>query len=623
MLIDFIFPEHLTGPLGLQPAKLRNCGQLVVLAGPNGAGKSRYLKLVPEITKVVPDISGRIRTAKQYIENPFFGPHSEASRAQLEAAVRGLESIAATVRWAGEIPAEIRTIPLRYELANPGFRKSTTGLSATAHSAPPDKVIEQAQQNTSGGFGTAADSVPAYFHEVARTLYESGHPLHKDSKILQQRRQDVQSFNRVLRAFFSAEVEVGMDAQDRPIAHFRGRPFQVSELSEGEQILVIWTILLHRQKEWLRGAQVLIDEPENHLHPDACIRALEALRSDEILGPDGQIWLATHSIPLIAYAGLDSVYLVDHGSMEYVGNRVEKVVNSLMGGEQGRSRLRALLAEADELAFDNFAAQCLIPPLVAEPRKDDPQQAQMAKLTQQLGARKENIRILDYAAGRGRLAVALREAGLAAQRNFTYYAYQAPAYTSSVERRECLERIRQLAQPEPVESYLVDRIDRLSVPGVEPIDLVVMCNVLHEIPVRQWLECFSHVQEVLAEDGYLVILEDQLPSVGELPHANGYVILDDIALMELFASKEAVQHRSIEKDGRLTAFGIPKRFLRNASAATIQKTLEKVRRKAKDELRNLRAAGSGEHSFQHGRRHAHYALLLTNAQLALEEYQMT
>jgi hypothetical protein len=154
------------------------------------------------------------------------------------------------------------------------------------------------------------------------------------------------------------------------------------------------------------------------------------------------------------------------------------------------------------------------------------------------------------------------------------------------------------------------------------MDLVVMCNVLHEIPVRQWLGCFSRIQEVLANDGQLVILEDQLPQVGELPHANGYVILDEIALMELFGSQDAVRRLSVEREGRLTAFGIPKPFLRNASAETIRKALEKVKRKAKEELRLLRETSQGTRSFQAGRRHAHYALLHTNAQLALEEYEM-
>jgi hypothetical protein len=41
---------------------------------------------------------------------------------------------------------------------------------------------------------------------------------------------------------------------------------------------------------------------------------------------------------------------------------------------------------------------------------------------------------------------------------------------------------------------------------------------------------------------------------------------------------------------------------------------------AKTELLALREGNPEQRSFQAGRRHAHYALLHTNAQLALDEY---
>jgi ABC-type multidrug transport system ATPase subunit len=630
MFSDFVFPKFFTDPVGLKPAELRNLGSLVVLAGPNGAGKSRYLRLVPELTNQFASMSSNISWLSNRLNDPKTDWVSYAPPAEREAELtkwkerlRALEWMSTTARWVGQPQKEIKTIALRYTMASdsivsPNFDEDTTD----PNEAPPREVEERAQSNRTGGFESAASSVLAYFHEIARAMYDSEHPRHRNSETVKQKLDDALAFNRVLRALFSAEVELGMNASGRPVANFRGRLFRPGELSEGEQILVIWTILLHRQKEWLRGAQVLIDEPENHLHPDACIRAIEALRSDDILGPEGQIWLATHSVPLIAYAGLDSVYLVDHGSIEYVGNRIEKVIDRLMGGKDGRSRLRALLADADELAFDTFAAQCLLPPAVAAPREGDPQQEQMVNLAREVGANKQEVRILDYSAGRGRLAVALKEAGLTAERKFTYFAYQAPGYTSGKERSECLERIRELSPPQSPDAYLINSLDRLTVPGVAPMDLVVMCNVLHEIPVRQWLECFARIHEVLADDGQLVILEDQLPSVGELPHANGYVILDELALMELFGAQEAVRTLSLDKKGRLTAFGIPRAFLRNASATTICKTLERVKRKAKDELRLLREAGQQQRSFQMGRLHAHYALLHSNALLALDEYQM-
>ncbi len=127
----------------------------------------------------------------------------------------------------------------------------------------------------------------------------------------------------------------------------------------------------------------------------------------------------------------------------------------------------------------------------SRPREDDPQQKQMAQAAQAIGANKDEVHILDYAAGRGRLAVSPREAGLANSRKFTYFAYQAEPYTTAEEKRECLARIRELGQPLPPEDSLVNRLDRLCLPGKKRMDLVVMCNMLHELPVRKWLECFQ------------------------------------------------------------------------------------------------------------------------------------
>jgi predicted ATPase len=633
MFTDFIFPESLANSVGLNEAEARNCKSLVVLAGPNGAGKSRYLKLVPTVVErllSLPSQLEKLEHTHKHFEELLKTELTDSDRSRYEQRlvehareIATLQTIKKTVKWAGQSPSTVKTIPLRYRLAETAFHGGESFMGSRPHNphgVPPESVERQALEGTEQGFDGAATSVPAYFHEVARAIYDSEHPLQRESTLLAKRLEDAHAFNLLLEKLFGARVELGLDKTGRPRAYFRGRPFKPEELSEGEQIIIIWTILLHRQKERLRGAVVTIDEPENHLHPDACIRALDALRSDDILGPDGQIWLATHSVPLIAYAGLDSVYLVDHGNIEYAGNKIEKVIDRLMGGDGGRTRLRTLLADADDLAFETFAAQCLLPPTVAAPREDDPQQKQMAQATREIGAGKEDVYILDYAAGRGRLAVSLREEGLRQGRKFTYFAFQDEGYTTEDEQRDCLAHIQELGQPQPAESYLVHRLDRLCVPGKPPMDLVVMSNVLHEIPVRKWLECFSQIHEVLAADGQLVILEDQLLPVGELPHANGYIVLDDVALMSLFNSDKAIQFQSTARGGRLTAYGIPRNYLRQATTESIVSALKKVRNMAKQQLLLLRKDSPGERSFQSGRRHAHYALLHTNAQLALDEY---
>jgi predicted ATPase len=180
-------------------------------------------------------------------------------------------------------------------------------------------VAKAVDANKTGGFENALLSVQAYFYDVARTLHEAENHRVREHPALQARLEDALAFNEVLRVLLSAKIEPAIDDNLGVVARFRGRPFKPEELSQGELILAVWAIILRRQKEDLRGAYLLVDEPENHLHPDVCIRALTALQ-EQILGPDGQIWLATHSVPLIAHAGIESAL---RGQRSYRGGTRE------------------------------------------------------------------------------------------------------------------------------------------------------------------------------------------------------------------------------------------------------------------------------------------------------------
>jgi SAM-dependent methyltransferase len=510
----------------------------------------------------------------------------------------------------GQPPSPRPAIRLRYSIEKVAVHDPSD--------MPPRRANSLVEANTEGGFESALTSLHAYAFQVARAYGQADHPAFKDFQRVQEAREDAESFNTVLEAIMGVGLQFTVDSHSNLIPVFRNRVFDPEELSHGEKVLMTWAIMLHRQKAWLKGAQILIDEPENHLHPDVCIKAIEALQT-QILGPGGQIWIATHSVPLIAYAGLESVHLVDNGSLQYAGNQIELVLNRLLGGSEGRDRLRALMADASELAFEGYAAQCLLPPGVVSAKDGDLQQAQMSESAKMLGTGKKVVRILDFGAGRGRLAAALKAEGTSADRTFIYHAYDE--FSSETDQAECLRQITALGQEGEPKSYLIESLDYLRLPDAPRMDLVVMCNVLHELPVKKWLRVFEDLAAVLAPDGHLVILEDQLPTVGELPHPHGYIILDELALKALFGSSQAVLTLPPSKDGRLTAFAISRSTLLQVTLQGIRQALEMVSRRAKQKIQEIRTRTEKERSHQLGRQHAHYTLLYANAQLALEEYR--
>lgn len=624
MIRKIWFPEELLSNVGLGPKghAMAGLGRLVVLAGPNGAGKSRYLQV---LQRVVSNAQGARRTRTTLEteisslegasgENFLLRLHNqqllESTRAEL-AKLREAWTFRASEQLDLTNADSEHIVELTYQLNKAGIPR--------AEAMPPANAVHLARGNISPGFGTAHASMHAYFAYVARSLWNDDDPRIKMQPSVARDVSDAGAFNRMLDLLVGGRIEPTLDENQDVRPLYRGRPFNPAELSDGEAVLVTWAIILHRQKDALADAIVLIDEPENHLHPDACIRALRALR-DEILGPHGQIWLATHSVQLIAFGGMDSVWLVDGGCVEYAGNKVDKVIERLLGGEEGRDQLRAFLADADALGFYNFAAECLLEPTVAAAKPDDPQEAQFVRLVRERLGRGEPLNLLDYGAGKGRLASALREAR--ARRDdapkavdLAYHAYNG-AQSPLGEVEECRARVADLGKLPGVRAEYVDDLRKLQLETSTKMDLVVLCNVLHEIRIDRWLPAFESIAGLLSSGGSLLLMEDQQMRVGELPTAHGFVVLDVIEVAALFGAKlgDEVRELSTAHGTRLTQIEVSARVLRNANAVRLKDALGKVEERAREQVERLR--DNNARSFQTGRLHAYYSMLYMNAMLA-------
>ena len=149
--------------------------------------------------------------------------------------------------------------------------------------------------------------------------------------------------------------------------------------------------------------------------------------------------------------------------------------------------------------------------------------------------------------------------------------------------------------------------------------LVVLCNVLHEIPPTDWLNMFSALKDVLLPEGRFVIIEDQEPSVGELPHDKGFLLLNKDELTQLFGGNTAyVEDKSPGKgiaNGRISVLCVPHKHLKRAKQKTLSLALKSLHARANGEVNKLRAAGATEQ--RDGRRHALYMLLAFNANRAM------
>jgi len=117
------------------------------------------------------------------------------------------------------------------------------------------------------------------------------------------------------------------------------------------------------------------------------------------------------------------------------------------------------------------------------------------------------------------------------------------------------------------------------------VDVIVICNVLHEVPLADWLKIFGSdgsLTRVASESGVLLVVEDQVLRVGERAHDFGYLVLDGLELKLLFGGeREATSVRTHDHSddrykGRLKAHEIDAYMLKLASTDTRKLCLKQL-----------------------------------------------
>jgi len=392
-----------------------------------------------------------------------------------------------------------------------------------------------------------------------------------------------------------------------------GRPIAQAGLSEGQSVLLQFCVGLHAQGGALNDTILVMDEPENHLHPEVVIGVIE--RVVKQLG-GGQLWIATHSVALISQFEPDQVWYMENGSVSQAGSTPEKVLYGLLGGEEKAQKLASFTDLPASYAANRFALQCLVSPGTVGPKDDDPQMEQVRMALEEGGVQ----RVLDFGAGQGRLASSLCEAlGRSEGKvpaGFEYVAYDADTKDEDV----CLAAIGRL-YGEAAGRWFSDLHPLLDAKGEGYFDAVVMCNVLHEIDPVDWLKLFDArgpLVRLMKEDGYLLVVEDERMPVGERAYAKGFLVLGTDELRELFCvrtDEEGFKSNS-QRDGRLKAHRIPRAVLGRMSDASRKKVLELVKRRAEDKVKELRTQKA---SYRNGMLHAFWVQQLANATLALGE----
>lgn len=591
---------------GLPPIHLQGLQRVVVLAGPNGAGKTR---LIHRIERCGEESRGFMGKA----DMPMAWLRDLQKRAVIRK-VRELNNEFDTAT-APRIGVDFDPKPAYTETGDVvSFTFVDVSLPMLSSISLAD--IERAKGvSIRGGAAQITELTLHYIYAVQAVWWDATH----DATTLDENTQKAavaryESLQSIISQLIGAKL--GRDSGHPTLF---GSSISELGLSHGQIILLRWAVALHAHGSDPGEAIITMDEPENHLHPEGMIQAISRLID---VNTNGQVWIATHSVPLLAalfsrYPNDVSLYCLRDGLPMYSGRGPEQILLSLMGGEDNIAALRQFIDLPEMLAMNRFGAECLLPPMVvSEARESDPQIA-VAQST--IGAiERVTVKVLDYGAGHGRLLDGLRalcDGRIAEQ--IDYVAWDVCSEPS----QKCVAAI-EAAYGSLGTRWHCERNELFRHHQPASFQVAVMCNVFHEIDPSDWISLFESngvLSRALHADGRLVIIEDYLMPRGEYAHPFGFTLLDTEAIKVLFqagAGKDTVTviDAGGMYAGRIKAHVVPAHLLSKVSVTSRKRSLELSASNAEEQLKRLRTAGAG---YRAGQAHAFWVQQFANCTIAI------
>jgi ABC-type multidrug transport system ATPase subunit len=596
---------------GLSNIKMNKLGNIVLIAGKNGAGKTRLLRRITSFATTRP-YQPEMQNLQQSITH-------------FEKTIQSNPNDVNVIQWQNQITSHKDRLKIReYVTVNDEmeaakiieFVPKNLNLQDSSDMSP-SLMQSAAQSIASPGTNNLNQGTLAYIQTLQNRWWNVTHPSSEVNE--EQTGEIIVQYDRLkelIRTFLNTDL--GRDANG--FGTLFGFPLGQSQLSDGQKVLLQLCMAIYAQKASLSNMILIMDEPENHLHPSVLLEVINQIKENIT---DGQLWISTHSIPLLSSFNPSLIWYMDEGSISYAGRSPEKVLRGLLGDEEQISSLSEFLTLPAQFATNQYAFECLLAPTVVMTPATDVQTTQIKEALVEMGQGR-SMTVLDLGAGKGRLLDNIYYSEHIQNREQITQWLDYIAFDLSSEDRALCESTISRVYGNTVNRYFNNDDDLRAAKNDESFDIVVMCNVLHEIEPAAWLHILganSLINRVLKDSGHLLIVEDcQLP-VGEKAHKHGFIVLNRFQIMKLFnirAEETDFKYSDARNDGRLLAYRIPKRFLSRISAASRIDALNSLTDTARNEIRRLR---DQEASYINGLRHGFWVQQFANAQLALEELQ--
>ncbi|GAB2648427.1 hypothetical protein GCM10027035_47680 [Emticicia sediminis] len=619
-------PKNIEDNDGLEDIKMQKLQEIVLIAGKNGSGKSRILK------KVFEKFTKKMRSSTfSSLNDSLDGIKRELSESnQRRLALEKIDPV--------EYQEVISVINNKILELESSFRqihkalieniKTDTLAEVYRHIyfVPKKLILSDSDDYTKKQLMISAENVnlvgieslPEGVYAKIQVIQDRWwNSTHQNSNIEQHEKENAIDAYRNLEEMISIFLNTKITRNLLGQAQLFGFPLGQSKLSDGQIILLQFCLAIYSQGYLLNDLILVLDEPENHLHPSVIIETIERLQKHTT---HGQIWIATHSIPLLAHFDPSLIWYVEDGKIEHAGKIPEKVLESLLGSEDEILKLQDFISLPAQLATSRYAVECLFEPKAVITGPNDPQSLQIKAEVLSL-CKTDKLRILDYGAGKGRLISNITDLD-ENQDDKLISKIEYIAFDKFPDDKEICELALTKAYGDCKDKYFNNSTDLLSVYDEGSFDVIIMCNVLHEIDPKEWLRLFrknGEISSLLSEKGILLLVEDHQIPIGEKAYQNGFIILDTPQIKDLFKIQEkeaGFKFSDAKGNGRLKAHQIPKSYLERIDENSRLKAIKSLSEIAKGNILNIRTK---EKKYNNGKLHGFWTQQFANSNLVLSE----
>lgn len=384
------------------------------------------------------------------------------------------------------------------------------------------------------------------------------------------------------------------------------REFNYLEFSDGEKTLFAYALLFFlidaNPNLNIKNSVILVDEPELHLHPDSEIELINGMRN--AIGEKGQLIFATHSINILSHLNYDEIFMIKKGEISHPSQAtLGNSISELMGLEERVNKLSNFLSSISTWTFVNFMAECFSNPEVIQSSKpDDPQlQAFKKAITQNLNKTKNML--LDFGAGKGRLFEQIKS-DYDFIKKINYSALEPEVEYHDLLINQGAKKVFKHYSELPKNNF----------------DFILLCNVLHEVPISEWLETLNNIVNSLSSEGYLIIIEAKVLTKGEKIGKEGFILLDIDEIKTLFNLNDSPTSIEISgKENLITCVVISNKVINPIKKPDILKTLQTLQNNTLNKIIELRESydNNSDSSIGIGRKNAFLSQLHINSQIAL------